>query len=344
MTIGHFVWTDLSTYDMQTARRDYTTFFGWKFQGDPLYDFVELNGLEVAGLFPMPTGYADMDMPSFWMSYVHVDNVEETVKRARQHEGCVIEVEPQAFNKDARVALVRDPSGAGFTLYEGPEIISASEGHGTIQNRYHHVHDIGQIEGFYSDLFEWSFVRTTEQAWPTYDVVHPDGTIIACVEEASETIRGKFKYWMPCFNVESLDTLNKSVTKSGGKVLSNLPVNRTMFADQQGAHFLARTEVSAVNRQSKTNFSSSPPASKKIAWKTILGLVFVWLAVMFDVQVFWGILFIIWTWPALKTGQINFIEPISRSIQPITYWAIIVTWIILSLWLIALSVDGRLSG
>lgn len=318
--------------------------FGWSLQGDPLYDVARVNGRDVAALFPMPSRLADMNMPSFWMSYVHVEDVEETVKRAKSHHGVVIEVEQQAFNENAQAALVRDPSGAGFTLYQGPEIPSATEGHGTVQRRYHHVDDIAQIREFYADLFGWTFVPSTGQAWPTFDVRNPDGSIVARVEEVPERIRGTFKYWMPCFDVTSLNAFGELIMKNGGKVLSELPDNRSMFVDRQGAHFMARAEASNPTPQPETQLHSASPKPSPIPWKAILGLLCVWLAVLFDVPAFWGLLFLIWTLPALKSGRADFIEPVGRDRQPVMYWAMITTWIVLSLWLIAITIEGFLPG
>lgn len=343
MSIGRFVWTDLSTYDMQAARSDYAALFGWNLQGDPQYDFATRNGREVAALFPMPSRLAKIDMPSFWMSYVHVENVEETIERARTHDGVVIEVEPQPFNESGRVALVRDPSGAGFTVYEGPDIAPASQGHGTVQRRYHHVDDVDRIRAFYADLFGWTLVKTAEQPWPAFDVRHPDGSIVARIEETPESIRGKFKYWMPCFDVGALDGFSRLVAKTGGEVLSDLPGNRKMFADRQGAHFMARAEAPIRQPQNEASRYPASPPRQRFAWKAVLGLACVWLAVIFDIQAFWGVLFLIWTWPALKTGRADFIDPISRVNRPIMYWAIIGTWVALSLWLIAIAIGGSTS-
>lgn len=43
MTIGQFIWNDLSTFDMGLARKTYSALFGWEFGGDPDYDFAQTN-------------------------------------------------------------------------------------------------------------------------------------------------------------------------------------------------------------------------------------------------------------------------------------------------------------
>ncbi|MEL7231704.1 MAG: hypothetical protein AAGJ85_04260 [Pseudomonadota bacterium] len=177
------------------------------------------------------------------MSYVRVDDLDSAVEKARGHEGVIIEVEPQAFDENARVALVRDPSGAGFTLYEGPEIGQVGAGAsqvGRVIGRYHHVPELGLIEGFYRDMFGWSFRRVAETPWPVFEVVHPDGSLVAHIEEVPEEIRDKFRYWMPCFGVADMAVFVAQLERRGGAVLNDLGDGRLLVADRQGASFMAR--------------------------------------------------------------------------------------------------------
>ena len=339
MTIGHFIWTDLSSYDTSAAHADYGAFFGWTFHPDSGYSFAFQDGCEVAAVFAMPSRLADMNMPSFWMSYVHVEDIDVAVGKARRHDGAVIEVEPQAFNGESRVALVRDPSGAGFTLYEGPDTTPAVQRSGTVECRYHHVSDIELIREFYRDLFGWRFVSVADQPWPRYEVRHADGSLVAWVEEVAATVRGKFNYWMPCFGVDSMDEFSQLIQAHEGTRTADLPGDRAMFADRQGAHFIVRASQAAAPGDSPA--SPSPRlANAGLAWKALLGLICVWLAVLLDIQAFWGILFLIWTWPAIRTGRAYFIEPVNRNTQPVIYWALVGTWVVLSVWLIAASIGS----
>jgi len=320
MTIGHFIWTDLSTYDLEVGRTDYSTFFGWAFQEYNSYSFAQLDGQEIAALFPMPSRLAEMNMPSFWMSYVHVENIEATVDKARKHDGVIIEVEPQAFNNNARIALVRDPSGAGFTLYEGTDITPTIQSPGTIESRFHHVSDLGLIKEFYSDLFGWNFTKVADQPWPVFDILHADGSTVAQIEEVAQDIRGKFNYWMPCFKVNSVRELKRLIDANEGKSLSELPGNRAMVVDRQGAHFMVRETKMATANDNPTVSSASPPTTSGIAWKALLGLICIWLAVFFDIQAFWGVLFLMWTWTAIKSGRADFIEPVDRYVRKRSVW------------------------
>ena len=78
----------------------------------------------------------------------------------------------------------------------------------------------------------------------------------------------------------------------------------------------------------------------ELAWKSLIAVTCVWLAVFLDLQVFWGVLFLIWTWLALRTGRADFVEPIDRATRPGVFWLITGTWIVLSLWVILAAVAG----
>ncbi|NOE33224.1 MULTISPECIES: VOC family protein [unclassified Ruegeria] len=340
MANGHFLWTDLSTYDMRAARVDYAGIFNWAFGEEDTYDFATIGGQEVAAVFPMPDRLAKMNMPSFWMSYVHVDDLDAKVEQARTHQGAIIEVEPQTFGDAARIALVRDPSGAGFTMYEGPDIQAGAPGAGKVISRFHHVPDIKLIAPFYADLFGWRFEKSSASPWPRYDIRHPDGSVVAEAEEVPEAIRGKFRYWMPCFGVKSEDDSIRQIKVRDGRHHNDLPEGRALVSDRQGAHFMIQNVGQDTVAVSESPRAAARSTTDGLAWKSLLALVCVWLAVIMDLQVFWGVLFLIWTWLALKSGRADFVEPIDRSNRPFMFWLITGTWMFLSTWVILASVFG----
>ena len=75
--------------------------------------------------------------------------------------------------------------------------------------------------------------------------------------------------------------------------------------------------------------------STSIKWRTILGLVFIYIAMWFNWQWAWGILFLLWVIPDLMTGVTYFMEPVEKKENPILYWTIIISWILMSLYSMA---------
>lgn len=72
----------------------------------------------------------------------------------------------------------------------------------------------------------------------------------------------------------------------------------------------------------------------QLKWKTIVALAIVYAAVVFGWSWVWGLLFIMWTIPALYSGQTHLVEPINRDESPSLFWLIIATWIGLSVFMI----------
>ncbi|MEM6307680.1 MAG: VOC family protein [Pseudomonadota bacterium] len=338
MAYGHFLWTDLSTYDFDAALVDYERLFDWAYQGDETYTYASLKQSYVAGIHPMPDALAQMNMPSFWMSHIHVKDLDKTLDVARAHKGVSVELGPFYFNKQARVALLRDPAGAGFMIYEGPEIAPAQTGTGRVALRYHHLADVRSIQDFYSDLFDWRFRKLGTDPWPKYEIKHPDGDVIAIIEEVPADVRGIFSYWIPAFEIADITAAAHDVKSMGGRATSHLELDRIMVKDRQGAHFMLWQDMAVAEEQQKNPDAPAPMRKKLWAWKAGLGLISIWAAVLMNVQSFWGALFLLWLWPSLTTGRADFIEPVTRQRNPYIYWALIATWAGLSLWLIGYDI------
>ena len=75
-------------------------------------------------------------------------------------------------------------------------------------------------------------------------------------------------------------------------------------------------------------------ASGGIRWLTLVALAIVVLALIFDLNFIWGLLFLFWAGPSLFTGVAFLVEPIHRSENPWLFWTIVTLWLGLSLTLI----------
>lgn len=68
----------------------------------------------------------------------------------------------------------------------------------------------------------------------------------------------------------------------------------------------------------------------KIKWKTYIGIILVTVATYFNISWVWGILFIFWLITDLIHGKTFFIEEVSKTTHPYTYWLVITVWFLLS--------------
>ncbi|CAM1345653.1 hypothetical protein [Tenacibaculum amylolyticum] len=71
---------------------------------------------------------------------------------------------------------------------------------------------------------------------------------------------------------------------------------------------------------------------KSIKWRTIIALILMYLALFFNWEWMWGVLFLIWVVPDLFSGVTYFIEPITKQGHPVLYWIIITTWLLMAIY------------
>ena len=70
------------------------------------------------------------------------------------------------------------------------------------------------------------------------------------------------------------------------------------------------------------------------AWPTWIALAGLWFLTFADQYWVYALLFLAWAGYDLATGESHFIQRITRRDQPVTYWLVVLTWVLLSaLWL-----------
>ncbi|MCK0196905.1 VOC family protein [Ancylobacter sp. 6x-1] len=115
---GTFVWNELRTWDVASAKAFYGTTLGWTFEEMPMEEgaapyWVCLADEEmVAGILPMTS--ADFEgTPSHWFAYVEVDDVDVRVALVEEAGGTVVRP-PFDVPGVGRMAIVKAPDGASI--------------------------------------------------------------------------------------------------------------------------------------------------------------------------------------------------------------------------------------
>jgi uncharacterized protein len=110
---GCMVWNELATPDVEKAGSFYRDLLGWDAAPDATgYATIRRDEQINGGIRPLRDGE-----PANWLIYFSVPSADEAVERVRASGGEVL-----AGPADAtvgRIAVVRDPQGAMFALYEG---------------------------------------------------------------------------------------------------------------------------------------------------------------------------------------------------------------------------------
>jgi uncharacterized protein len=116
---GSFSWGELISDDTDRAAKFYTDVFGWTTRQEPTgpdmppYTLFHLNDRDVGGLFPPPMP----EIPNNWSVYFDVASAEETVAKAKDLGGKVMQ-DPMPIPDVGTFAIMADPTGAVFAILE----------------------------------------------------------------------------------------------------------------------------------------------------------------------------------------------------------------------------------
>ena len=111
---GVFSWCELLTTDVAAAKHFYTQLLGWTTEDVSMaegmhYTVIKSAGTDIGGIMPVPP--ANAGMPPCWGTYITVDDVDATTRRAAQL-GAKTLVPPTDIPQVGRFAVLQDPQGA----------------------------------------------------------------------------------------------------------------------------------------------------------------------------------------------------------------------------------------
>ncbi|MEV0222340.1 VOC family protein [Streptomyces sp. NPDC050704] len=283
-------WVDVSEPDLDAAREFYGGLFGWEFEdvmppsvagnyfiargetvGSSIFDTSgEPRSGDVAAIRSIPQGAPPTAM---WSTYFWVDGADETVSRVREAGGGVV-AEPFDFLDACRTAVLTDPEGAAFSVWEAREHKGARlvNDPGAVVFNSLNTRDAEGARSFYGSVFGW---RTADiggraEGWtlPGYgdwlarehhpglrrrlaragapegfeDVV---GGVIPIADNQPDTP----PQWSVSFATADADATAEKATELGGRVIvppfdapwstDTYAIRITVIGDQQGATFTA---------------------------------------------------------------------------------------------------------
>jgi predicted enzyme related to lactoylglutathione lyase len=247
---GTFSWIELSTTDPDDAKRFYGELLGWGAQdneipgGGGIYTMAQVEGDDVAGITAQPEQQRSAGVPPNWFSYVSVDSADDAAARAKDLGGAV-HAGPFDVGEAGRMAVIADPTGAMFGIWQAGESIGARRVNepGCLTWNELATGDVPGALSFYEGLFGWTGEVMQEGSGPAYTVIRvgerANGGIRELVPEERQA--GAPPYWFPYFAVESLDDTLTSCGELGGERLFgpiDFPAGKIAgLRDPQGAVF-----------------------------------------------------------------------------------------------------------
>ena len=180
--------------------------------GKPDYTMFSLDGNYVAGGSPAFVP----DMPSFWNSYVSVDNVDEMASKVEKLGGKVT-MPPMDVLDAGRMVGIEDPTGANVMLWQPKKHIGAGIVNtvGAMCWNELYTRDIEKAKQFYADLLGWTYDVDEKSGYVGIrNNGRSNGGMMAITPEMGQ-MQAK---WMVYFTVRNLDESVTNVKELGGVV------------------------------------------------------------------------------------------------------------------------------
>lgn len=118
---GTISWVDLTVPNAEEIKSFYSKVVGW--QSSPVnmgtYDDYAMlvPGTENAAAGICHLKGINKNVPSQWLIYINVDNLDVSLDECRNLGGHVL-VEPKNLGEEGRYAVIQDPAGAVCALYQ----------------------------------------------------------------------------------------------------------------------------------------------------------------------------------------------------------------------------------
>lgn len=215
---GSFCWAELATSDIEAAKRFYSEMFGWtavdNVMPQGIYTIFESEGNKAAGAFQMP------GVPTHWGAHFSTPSADESAAKAGTLGGKVIMGPFDAHDK-GRMAIVQDPQGATFTLWQAKTEIGATHGGPLNQFCWPELTtpDPAAAAAFYTGLFGWSTKPADGVGNAEYvEWVNAGRSIGGLMPMRGEMWKGIPPHWMLYVSVANCDERTAKAGQLGARI------------------------------------------------------------------------------------------------------------------------------
>ncbi|HEX5586915.1 MAG TPA: VOC family protein [Acidimicrobiia bacterium] len=261
-------WVDSQHPDPDAILPFYRGLFGWDFENvmpddaGGVYYMARIRGGDVAAIAPIPDGAPPI---AAWNTYIAVNSADESADAVRNAGGAV-HMAPFDVMNAGRMAVVADPEGATFCLWQAKDSFGAAvvNEHGSVNFNGLATRDPKQAEAFYGAVFGWKILPLDSgPMWilPGYgdhleekspglresmtQMGAPDGfvDVVAMINPIGPDDTDVQAHWSVTFAVDDAAASAATAAELGGKVVAgpfDAPWTRlAVIEDPQGAMFIA---------------------------------------------------------------------------------------------------------
>ncbi|GAB2752706.1 VOC family protein [Amycolatopsis magusensis] len=231
-------WVDLMISDLTMARKFYGQLFGWEFEERDGRLRCTIGGREVSGIGER-TG---PDTAAVWTTYFAVPDLDATLNAIAGAGGRIFRP-ATGVGEDCRFAVVADPGGAVFGLWQAGARIGAevTDEPGALVWNECFTADFAAAEAFYTGIFGYEPADLSAPGF-SYTALTLGGEAVGGLAELPPDVPGEVPaHWVTYFAVADADASTDLVRELGGSVLNppfDSPDGRlAAVTDNQGVSF-----------------------------------------------------------------------------------------------------------
>jgi predicted enzyme related to lactoylglutathione lyase len=243
---GMFCWFELGTSDTDAAKKFYGQLFGWTANDMPagpdmIYTMLQIDGKEIGAMYSLSEAHKSQGVPPNWLTYVSVASADESAAKSKELGGTVV-MEPFDVLDAGRMALLQDPTGATFAIWQANQSIGAR-----LKDELNSfcwselaTRDTTRATEFYTSLFGWD-TKVSEGPMAYTEFIN-NGTPIGGMLSISADWGDVPANWMGYISVDDCDSTADKAKTLGAEIKSppmDIP-HAGRFAviqDPQGAVF-----------------------------------------------------------------------------------------------------------
>lgn len=242
-----FVWYELMTSDLAAAETFYSAVLGWRTHDagmpDMRYTLVDASEGQVAGMMTLPAEAAGMGTKPGWTGYIGVADCDAAARGVVEAGGAVHR-QPEDIPGVGRFAVVADPNGAGFCLFQAgseeqsPAFKPGKPGHAGWNEL--HASDWQTCWDFYAGQFGWAKAEGMDMGpMGIYQLSSAGGDPIGAMYTDPQL---PHPAWLFYWCVDDIDDAGSRLTGAGGTIVEGphkVPGDAWIIQarDPQGAAF-----------------------------------------------------------------------------------------------------------
>lgn len=239
---GSFSWFELATTDQKAAKTFYSSLFGWEPQDFPMgpdeyYTMFNYHGGVAGACYKLKSEMTGV--PPNWGLYITVADADDTAAKSQAAGGKII-APPFDVMTFGRMAVLQDPTGATFMIWQAREHPGTTVGHepGTVCWADLNSKDPGTASRFYSTVFGWKVDPGTDGSG--YLHIKNGENFIGGMPPVHFQDPNAPSHWLLYFQAEDCDASTSKAQQLGAKVLAG-PMTMegvgrwSVIADPQGA-------------------------------------------------------------------------------------------------------------